>query len=803
MRALREYEAGLAIRRLPSIALLVVAVSHVARSQSVAGTVRDSASGQPLSGVVVQLKDISDSTLARSLSDEGGIYSLVVSGKPSKVQFLRLGFRPESRPLLKATGVAGLQLDIGMAALPSMLNAIQVEANPRCSARPDRESARSVWEQTRWAMLASIVARESNPATIRRIAFQRTMDAGGQQAVRQTVRSETATGTSPSFFALRAAPDLAQRGFRDDSAGYQRFYSPDAEILVADEFERAYCFHFARSDNKHGGQIGLAFEPAQRRAGRVDITGELWIDTLSRTLESVEFRYLGLDAISEGLGAGGMLSFTSLPNGVVMLDRWKMRLVGASAGSDDEATTRSGGLRTYHTMREIGGEVANATWGDGTSWSSPLGRARIRVVNERGLGVSGMAVGLVDTDYRSITDSLGYADISALAPGPYSVFVADTRLAEIGVTLPTGTSFSARRGSLVLTNLTLPNAENFATQACIERGYTDVRNVLIARVTQPRGVERSWDDPRNAMSWRAVRQRAGGDSIVATGKVADENGFVYLCDALAAGERVRVDISSRGKLVASGEKRISERLNVLHLPFDFGQLTDDGRTEADLRDLGAVAKIGGSVRDSVSGAAISGASVSLRDTPYLVLTDSNGTFAFPALNRRDYVLEVRTSRLDSIGTLKRIQLPLNRNNSDLLLFLPTERQIATAMCGASGSTSNSAAALQDRITANVGVLVGRIDPVLLSSSDTMLVVAEWRSSGELASAAGLPATMQRMVAAPSPNGSYQMCDVPIGVKLSVSLLGNGNPFPSVAPVEVTLTSLNFVRRADLTIVKPM
>ena len=801
MRTFGELERGLRIRQLSALAMLLFSPFTVARAQIVAGTVRDSATGQPLSGVVVQLKDSSDSTLARSLSNERGTYSLTVAGMPASVQFRRLGFRPETKGFLVETAKTGkLQLNVAMVALPSMLSEIQVEANPRCSARSDRESARSLWEQTRWAMLASIVARESNPATIRRIAFQRTLDAGGQDIVRQTVRSETATGTSPSFFALRAAPDLAQRGFRDDSAGYQRFYSPDAEILTADEFARAYCFHFALPDIGHIGQIGLAFEPAQRRSGRIDISGELWIDTLTRSMESLDFRYLGLDQISEGFNAGGTLSFTSFPNGVVMLDRWKMRLVGASAGSDNEATARTGELRAYHTVREVGGEVANANWVDGTSWNSSLGRARIRVVNESGVGVSGIAVGLEDTDYRSISDSLGYADMSALAPGPYSVFVADTRLAEIGVTLPTGTSFSARRGSLVLTSLMLPSAENFALQACLQRGYTNIKNVLVTRVTQPPG--RSWEDMRGAVKWRAVRRRAQGDSIVATGDVAEDNGFIYVCDALAAGERIRVDIRSGDDLLTRGEKRISERLNVLHLTLDLEQLAIGGDTK-ETGEHDSYARIGGSVRDSVLGVAIAGASVSLRDTPYLVFTDSNGTFTFPALSPRDYVLEVRTPRLDSIGTLKRIQLPLGRNNSDLLLFLPTEHQIARAMCGASDFVSGPGERQQEQSSVNGGVIVGRVDRELLSSSNSLFVVAEWQMAADTSTASNSTVTLQRAVTKPGSNGDYQMCDLPIGVKLSLHLSLDGAELPGVAPVDATLTSLNYVRRTDIKVVKPM
>ena len=51
-----------------------------------------------------------------------------------------------------------------MAPLPNLIQAVHVIANSRCRVRKDRAEALGLWEQARAGLLATIVAREENPA---------------------------------------------------------------------------------------------------------------------------------------------------------------------------------------------------------------------------------------------------------------------------------------------------------------------------------------------------------------------------------------------------------------------------------------------------------------------------------------------------------------------------------------------------------------------------------------------------------------------------------------------------------------
>jgi hypothetical protein len=74
----------------------VLAMSGVARAQELRGTVTDSATHSPLSGVVVSLLDGSGRVVSRAISNENGLYRVVPTTGAVTVSTLRIGFRPRS-----------------------------------------------------------------------------------------------------------------------------------------------------------------------------------------------------------------------------------------------------------------------------------------------------------------------------------------------------------------------------------------------------------------------------------------------------------------------------------------------------------------------------------------------------------------------------------------------------------------------------------------------------------------------------------------------------------------------------------
>jgi len=781
--------------RFPVVALLLAVAtlcfSTTASAQEARGTVRDSASRAPIAGVVVAVFDSAGASLGRLITGERGEFRVGVPPTAVRLEFLRIGFRPMSVGVAAARAALAASphtLDVALVSLSNLLLGVRVDANPRCDSRVDRAEARALWLQARAGLLATVVARERNPATVMRLAFDRSMDVIGQRILHQTVRLESANDAAASFFAMRSATDFLHQGFRTDSGGRQTFFSPDADVMLDAEFAKGYCFQVMKRDGARRHQVGLGFQPAERRRGRVDIAGSLWIDTATRALADLEFRYIGLDETSEALGAGGRVSFRFMSNGVGLIDQWMLRLVGAPDPTDN----RGGGLKKYFIVREIGGELARATWADGMSWTPPLGRARVRVVDARGVAVAGVAIGLVDTDYRAVSDSNGYADFMDLAPGPYSAFVVDVRLAALGVPLPTATTFEARRGSLVIASLERPLADSHVALGCQERGATSTSSMILARVTTSDG------RPVTDVRWRL--HHASGRSATASisGDTPEGNGLIYICDGITRGETIRLDVLRGDRVISSNEQRLTERLTVIRAVVEGAAVASQP-----LSLTPPQFEIAGTIRDSTTGVAAYNATVSLRDTPHMLETDSTGRFRFGSLNRADYTLEIHTPRLDSLGTLKRLVVPALDSGAALTVFLPTDHQIASAMCG-------------DSYNASKGVLVGRVATTSTAPApESVQVIAEWAdvalgatSSVSTTSSSptppastrrGLTETRQRLAAKPDARGTFRMCGVPVDTQLSVHAAADDNSRNANAPVLIQLSPNRRISRVDLTV----
>jgi len=386
-------------------------------SQELRGIVRDSATTVGVRGAVVQGLDAAGIPIGRQVTGERGQYRLALRPEVRSIQVIRLGFRPSAAANVPQTSDGLAFLDFKLAAIPTLLANVKVVAGASCPRRPDAAATASLVDQARAGLLATIVARESNPAAVTRLAYDRTLDANGDQVVSQRVRLESAEQATVSFNATHAAIDFAARGFMTDSGGTQRYYGPDADVLLDDAFGRTYCFRIATADPARPYQVGLAFSPAGRRSGRVDIDGTLWVDTAAKALRTIEFHYVGLSALAEGLRSGGHVSFKEMSNGVALIDRWSLRLAGAADTAVSEAgvpvTTRRG-----YQLREVGGELVSALWADGRSFKASLGGFAVDAVNHQGKIAPGTALGLEDSDYRATADANGRATFTELLPGP-------------------------------------------------------------------------------------------------------------------------------------------------------------------------------------------------------------------------------------------------------------------------------------------------------------------------------------------------------------------------------------------------
>ena len=393
-------------RWLTVVALLGFAGAS-AEAQQMSGVVRDSATGDFVAGAVVSLLDPAGVALAQGITRNNGQYELDWNDRAASLRVVRIGFRPREIRLERGI-VDDLTLDVILVRLPTLLEPVHVTALGTCDRRRDNAEAQALLYQARAGLLATIVAREKNPAKVVRLAYERTANRNAD-ATSPSVRIDSATQGTASYKSARRGADLVRHGFTTDSMGKGIYFSPDAEVLLDEGFAAGYCFRIADASRARRNQVGLLFLPASpRRIGRVDVEGILWIDTTARALRDLEYRYVGLGRESEALGVGGNLSYQEMPNGVVIVSHWSLRLLKDRLGSTTKLVLSDGG-----------GFVASAAWPDGTTWVAPLGMAEVTAVADDGRRVAGATVRLRNTNYEAITDSRGIATFRHLIPGQY------------------------------------------------------------------------------------------------------------------------------------------------------------------------------------------------------------------------------------------------------------------------------------------------------------------------------------------------------------------------------------------------
>ena len=527
------------------LTLVLAAAATRAHAQTLRGTVRDSSSGLPIPGAVVTLLDGAAGVAGRTTTDEGGQFRAVLLGDGVRtVRVVRLGFRPRTVTLPSARdGV--IRLDVPMTSIPMSMQSVNVTAGAGCPHRPDRAQAAGVLEQVRAGLLATVVARSDKPAHMTRLRATRFWDLVSNQAVHQRVRIDSSGTPFGSFGAARSAADFVRLGFRADSAGLERYYGPDAEVLLDDRFTSAYCFHLAAPQAGRPNQIGLGFRPPNRRNGRIDVDGAIWIDTIARALVDIEYRYLGTDPRGDSFRPGGHISFRSMPNGVVVIDRWSIRLVSGH-GAEVAAAGTALANRSFYGIEGVG-ELARATWTDGYTWLGPLGTLHLRVATADGRPVPGAVIRLMDTDYQATADLNGDLRITDLIPGRYVVTRVDPELIAIGVPVDTLIEFAAGRGRTLITRIKVPEVRDYVGDRCsdddIVAKLTDerfaTRASLYGRVTGADG------QALPGARWSLWTGKVPNLRRVVSDAGLDDNGIFHYCK-LRLGDSVVIEVKAKG-----------------------------------------------------------------------------------------------------------------------------------------------------------------------------------------------------------------------------------------------------------------
>lgn len=521
MRAASRDVGGM-MRTRSMLLWLLACTAPALGAQELRGVVRDSASAQPLPGAVLVLLDSTGRVLGRNITNERGAYRIALSPGVRRLRVQRIGFRPRevSVPAV-ALGIG--ELDVRMSTIPTLLEPVRVVDNPSCPRRPDRAAAFALWEQAKDALLATVVAREANPPAVIRYTFDQRMDRDGRTVAQQTIRSDSATTGRP-FSATAPAAQFVEHGFVDDSAGIEIFNGPDADVLLDDAFTAAYCFRMADADPARRGQVGIVFVPAHSRRGRIDLDGSAWIDTASRSLVDVTWRYTGINPSFARYDPGGHVWFRGMPNGSTVIDRWFIRLPQAQP----QPNSRPGGIfprpMQAPEIHQQGGELSDARWSDGQAWHAALGAVQGTVTRE-GLPAAGQHLQLIDTPYSAVTDSAGRFSIPDLVPGPYRIGFTAAELTPLGLVLTSDARFVAQRDSVVSLTIEAATSEDFIASVCGGDANAVGNAVLVGRVVASDGTPTS----QAAVRVRAVNAD-GSLQLIASGE-SDSRGLVHVCRA--------------------------------------------------------------------------------------------------------------------------------------------------------------------------------------------------------------------------------------------------------------------------------
>jgi len=524
--------------------LLIALCARTLHAQATRGVVLDSASHQPIPGAVVTFLDVSRHTLARTITSQAGTFAFALP-LATRVRVVRLGFHPREIDLTTAS--TSKSLEIVMSALSQLLEPIRVDDDSPCPRRSDSHAAIALWEQAKSGLLATVVARQELPAMMTNLTYTRPIEGNSDRYREQEVRIHKGNAAS-SFRAKPSISEFEQTGFVRRGPDGDLFFGPDAETLLNDAFMRNYCLSLAALDKERPALAGVSFVPARRNRERVDISGAIWIDTVHRTLDRIEFRYIGLDPESDAYRPGGELIFQEVRPGVPQIERWFLRTV---VDRTNPVRTTSGGPKRFE-VRESGGELARANWNDGTSWKAPLGGARVHATTKSGGPLVRATLGLSGTDYVATTDSTGTAQFIDLLPGPYRVTAIDSMMAMLGIHGQTDARFVAARDSISELSIIVPSPSEAVDAACRQNGlWTAGSYALLVQVVNATG------SPVAGARWSLSVGRTTG--------VTGSNGVFQYCFDLEPGKIVGISVSRGGELPTTVTRTMTSRLTSVRI----------------------------------------------------------------------------------------------------------------------------------------------------------------------------------------------------------------------------------------------
>lgn len=217
------------------------------------------------------------------------------------------------------------------------------------------------------ALESSRVGLASTDASMRIRAVNKRVSRDGK-VLEDAGGAERDVAPGRPFSSVRA-DSVLQLGFVQETDTDVSYYAPDADVLLAPHFVASRCFSLQSAPASQPTHVGLAFAAKSERANVKDIRGVMWLDRDTRALKRIEFQYTNVPPSYTIAGVGGVIEFSTLPSGAVVISQWEIRMPQGQVQSQialQQSLSRQRQQITIESLRVAGGEVQSVRVGKET-----------------------------------------------------------------------------------------------------------------------------------------------------------------------------------------------------------------------------------------------------------------------------------------------------------------------------------------------------------------------------------------------------------------------------------------------------
>lgn len=321
--------------RIPWIPAVLAAAATVsatgapARAQVLEGVVVDSATQAPVTAVLVSLSDADDRRLQRFLVDSDGYFRFVVP-RPGRYSLRaeRLGLATRTMAGLDVGPEETVAVRIPVAHRAIAIEGIRATGDRRCELSSDLGAAtHRAWEEARKVLNAASFTDSEGLYVYDLEKHMRELDPGSLRVRNETRAHKRTTTRQP--FESRPVELLVDGGWVLEEPAGNRYFAPDADVLLSDDFLATHCLQLRAADASRPDLLGLEFRPVRDGSGGPDIEGVLWLSRETGGIEWLDFRYLDLPGLLDEHGSdeiGGRVDFRGLPDGSWIVSNWHIRM---------------------------------------------------------------------------------------------------------------------------------------------------------------------------------------------------------------------------------------------------------------------------------------------------------------------------------------------------------------------------------------------------------------------------------------------------------------------------------------------